>query len=73
MLEKCFWPKCTRNPRGVVAATVSLYDDRIIKQVLGKWQPGFANEGAGGQQLALFSIEWILQVAGFSQDDVDDL
>lgn len=52
---------------------VSPYVDRIIKQGLGKWQPGFANEGASSQHLTLFSIERILQVAGISQDDVDDL
>jgi hypothetical protein len=69
LLEKCIWSKCTRIPRGVVAA--SLYDDRIIKQALGKGRPGFANEGASDQQPTLFSTEGPL--AGVSQDSVNDL
>jgi hypothetical protein len=45
LLEKYFWFKCTWIPRVVVET--SLYDDRIIKQALGKRQPRFANECAG--------------------------
>jgi hypothetical protein len=69
LLEKYIWSKCTGIPRGVVV--VSLHDDRIIKQALGKGRPGFANEGASGQQPTLFSTEGPL--AGVSQDGVDDL
>jgi hypothetical protein len=69
LLEKRFWSKGTGAPRGVIVA--SLYGNRIIKQALGKRQPGFANEGASGQHLMLFTIERPL--AGHSQDDVNNL
>jgi hypothetical protein len=69
LLKKYFWSKCTGIQTEVVAT--SLYGDRIIKQALGKRQPGFANECAGRQHPTLFSTKRPL--AGLSQDDVDDL
>src|SRR6266702_1391604 len=71
LLEKCFRQECAGIPRGVGAAI--LYDDRIIKQVPGNREPGFADEGAGDQHLSFCSTQAQRPLAGLSQDPVNDL
>ena len=68
-LEKCFRSKSSGTPLN--DGRIGLGDDRMIEQALGKWQPGFADEGASSQHLSFFSPERPL--AGLSQDNVDDL
>jgi len=69
LTEKFLWWKYPRRPRDI--GTDIPYDDGMIKQAPGKWQPRFADKGASCQHLALCFPQW--PVAGFSQDTVNDL
>jgi hypothetical protein len=70
-LEECFRVKCSWTP---TAASVD--GDITIQQAPGRWQPGFADEGASSQHLSFFSPERAqagLFQDGLSQDGVNDL